>query len=102
MVRNYRRKKETPPPREEVLREAIYAVLVLSTSIRVAAKEYGLCKSTLGDYVKKIKNQGSGIPDFVKRQKFQRQVYPCELESLLCDYLKLKRNLRENLKLINF
>ena len=50
MVRNYNRKRDAVLPNEHSLKLAVYAVLVLSMPIRIAAREYGLFKSTVGDY----------------------------------------------------
>ena len=89
MVRNYNRKRDAVLPNEHSLKLAVYAVLVLSMPIRIAAREYGLFKSTVGDYVKKTKRNGGVIPEFVKDRQFHRQVISSELESLLVDYLRL-------------
>ena len=69
MVRNYKRKRDAVLPNEHSLKLAVYAVLVLSMPLRIVAREYGLCKLTLGDF--DSKTVAPKLPKRARRQFFQ-------------------------------
>ena len=86
MVRNYKRKRDDPPPDGEVLGCAVSEVVEKRMSLRVAASYFGLKKSTIQDYVKRFKDSNS-IPENVKRSEHWRQVFTTTMEAELCEYL---------------
>lgn len=90
MVRTYKRKRQEPFPSEENLRRALAAVLSENIPIRTASQQFGLKKSTLGDYVKKFKAVGRPPlqSESVKRLEHARQIIPTALEIELATYLK--------------
>ena len=88
MVRNYKRKRDAVLPNEHSLKLAVYAVLVLSMPLRIAAREYGFCKSTLGDF--DPKNSSTKVPktrssSIFPMRKFLRITkncrFPCQFQS---------------------
>ena len=87
MGRGFVRKRSDPLPEEEVLHCAVTEVINKRMSIRVAAVYFGLKKSTLGDYVKKVKENNDVVPNRLKRNQHNRQILTALLEIELVAYL---------------
>lgn len=90
MVRTYKPKRTNPPATEEDLRLALTEVLTGKMSIRTASTQFGLKKSTLGDYVKRFRVNGRVPQEFepVRREQHSRQIFSIALENELVSYLK--------------
>ena len=87
MVRHYKRKTNKPPPSEETLQLAVTAVLTQGMTISEASIEFDVRRSTVGDYVKKVKNSGGVVPMRLKRFQHARQILTTHMESELASYL---------------
>ena len=87
MVRDYVRKRSDPVPKNDILRKGVKKVLQKEMSIRHAASFYGLKKSTLADYVKKVKNNGGVIPINLKPEKHSTAIFSIEWEAEMVKYL---------------
>ena len=87
MVRNYIPKRLVPPLSEDVLLCAVTEVIAKRMTIRVAAEYFSVKRSTLGDYVKKVKNNGDVVPSILKSVQHSRQILSKNLENELASYL---------------
>ena len=90
MVRNRQRKSTFVMFTKESMKKAVVMVINGGVSIRGAAKRMGVAKSTLHEYVKKIKRTDSSEID---KKKFRlnhacRQVFNKDEENNLKDYRK--------------
>ena len=88
MVRTYVRKRTSPIPSEELLQCAVREVVEKRMKIREAANYFDLSKSTVGNYVSKIRATGSVIPEQLKRSTFYQQIFSQKQEHELAEYLK--------------
>lgn len=88
MVRHYVRMGSDPLPSEDSLQCAVTEVIEKRMSIRVAAQYFGLTKSTVADYVRKVRANDDVMPSKLKRSQHIRQIFNANLESDLAEYLK--------------
>ena len=86
MVRNYVRKTSKERPTEENLKKALGHVLRGVLSVRKAAQQYGLTKTTVGKYAKLHHKCGLIAPVRVKSPA--KTILSEEIEKELCAYLK--------------
>ena len=88
MVRNYVRKGSAPFPSEEMLQRAVTEVIEKRMSLRAAAEHFHLAKSTVADYVRKVRLNGNVVPNKLKRSQHSRQMFSAAFEKDIADYLE--------------
>lgn len=88
MVRVYKRGTTKKPPCEEQLRTTLALVLSGKCSIRKAAIDNGLSKSTVHKYADKYKACGIVPPLQFKNEQHSRKIIFTKLEAELAEYLK--------------
>ncbi len=86
MVRNYVKKTSHERPNEEILKKAVGDVLRGVLTMRKAAQQYGLTKTTVGRYSKLHHGCGIVAPQRVKAPP--KTILSEEMEIELCSYLK--------------
>lgn len=86
MVRNYVKKTSHERPNEEILKKAVGDVLRGVMTIRKAAQQYGLTKTTVGRYSKL--HHGCGILAPQRVTAPAKTILSEEMEIELCSYLK--------------
>ena len=104
MVRNRQRKSTIGKFTEESMKEAVVTVIYVGgVSIRRAAERMGVAKSTLHEYVKKIKRTDS--PE-IDKKRFPpnyacRQVFNKDEENNLKEYLVMCSHMNYGLTKLN-
>ena len=88
MVRNYVRKGSAPFPSEEILLRSVTEVIENRMSLRAAAEHFHLAKSTVADYVRKVRLNGNVVPNKLKRSQNSRQMFSAAFEKDIADYLE--------------
>lgn len=83
-MRTYKRKTDRPNIRKDVIKQAVDEV-TNGKSIRKAAKDNGIDRTTLSRYVNKLKTNSDS--DVFKEYTNARQVFSTEQEKILKDYL---------------
>ena len=88
MVRDYVRKGSAPFPSEEMLLRSVTEVIEKRMSLRAAAEHFHLAKSTVADYVRKVRLNGNVVPNKLKRSQNSRQMFSAPFEKDIADYLE--------------
>ncbi|KAK2717730.1 hypothetical protein QYM36_006498, partial [Artemia franciscana] len=69
MVRTYQRKRDKPPPDLATLQRAVASIVKDGSSIRAAAENFGLKKSTVNDALRRYRAELDAQPDILETDK---------------------------------
>ncbi|KAK2710231.1 hypothetical protein QYM36_013773 [Artemia franciscana] len=78
MVRTYQRKRDKPPPDLATLQRAVASIVKDGSSIRAAAENFGLKKSTVNDALRRYRAELDAQPDILETDKSPAKVLPSE------------------------
>ncbi|KAK2704006.1 hypothetical protein QYM36_017666 [Artemia franciscana] len=78
MVRTYQRKRDKPPPDLATLQRAVASIVKDGSSIRAAAENFGLKKSTVNDALRRYRAELDAQPDILEIDKSPAKVLPSE------------------------
>ncbi|KAK2726234.1 hypothetical protein QYM36_000627 [Artemia franciscana] len=78
MVRTYQRKRDKPPPDLATLQRAVASIVKHGSSIRAAAENFGLKKSTVNDALRRYRAELDAQPDILETDKSPAKVLPSE------------------------
>ncbi|KAK2706899.1 hypothetical protein QYM36_014813 [Artemia franciscana] len=78
MVRTYQQKRDKPPPDLAMLQRAVASIVKDGSSIRAAAENFGLKKSTVNDALRRYRAELDAQPDILETDKSPAKVLPSE------------------------
>ncbi|KAK2727200.1 hypothetical protein QYM36_007882, partial [Artemia franciscana] len=78
MVRTYQRKRDKPPLDLATLQRAVASIVKDGSSIRAAAENFGLKKSTVNDALRRYRAELDAQPDILETDKSPAKVLPSE------------------------
>ncbi|KAK2702822.1 hypothetical protein QYM36_018587 [Artemia franciscana] len=78
MARTYQRKRDKPPPDLATLQRAVALIVKDGSSIRAAAENFGLKKSTVNDALSRYRAELDAQPDILETDKSPAKVLPSE------------------------